>query len=82
MEEAPRYEATYIVSPVARSVPIELLPSDDPDVIAYNECKIALHFADDMCAKMRYHLNIIEQRIINKINSNEDRDKVQHRRKG
>ena len=59
MEEMAPYGVAYIASP-------EEPTSTDPDVIAYNECKIAIHMAEEMLAKMRLHLSLIEQRINNK----------------
>lgn len=52
------YGVAYIASPEE--------PATDPDIVAYNECKIAIHMAKEMLAKMRLHLNLIEQRINNK----------------
>lgn len=59
MEEQAPYHVAYIASP-------EEPTSTDPDVIAYNECKIAIHMAEEMLAMMRLHLTTIEQRIKDK----------------
>lgn len=56
-EDAKRYEVAYIASPE---------PEIDPDVAAYNECKITIHMAEEMLAKMRWHLEAIERRIKDK----------------
>lgn len=58
MEEQAPYHVAYIASPEE--------PSTDPDVVAYNECKVAIHMAEEMLAKMRLHLTTIEQRIKDK----------------
>lgn len=60
-------EPTYIVSPPPRRVPVDLLPADDPDAVAYNECKVALHLMEETTAKMRHHLSLIEQRINDRV---------------
>lgn len=70
MEDSPKYEAAYIVLPAPKSVDVDALPPDDPDVVAYNECRIAIHMAESMLAGMRHHLSIIQQRITDKINNN------------
>lgn len=75
MEETVKYEAAYIVLPVPKSVPVDALPPDDPDMVAYNECRIAIHMAESMLAGMRHHLGIIQQRIINKTNNNNENRK-------
>lgn len=66
MRTEPRHEVAYIVSPPPREMPSVMLPPDDPDMVAYNECRIAIHMAEEMVAKMRHHLAIIQQRIIDK----------------
>lgn len=58
MEEMAPYGVAYIASPEESTT--------DPDVVAYNECKVAIHMAEEMLAKMRLHLNLIEQRINDK----------------
>lgn len=58
MEEMTPYGVAYIASPEESTT--------DPDVVAYNECKVAIHMAEEMLAKMRLHLNLIEQRINDK----------------
>lgn len=60
MEEMAPYGVAYIASPEASTT------ATDPDIVAYNECKVAIHMAEEMLAKMRLHLNLIEQRINNK----------------
>lgn len=45
MEEQAPYHVAYIASPDN--------PTTDPDIVAYNECKIAIHMAEEMLAKMR-----------------------------
>lgn len=58
MEEQASYHVAYIGSAEE--------PATDPDIVAYNECKIAIHMAEEMLAKMRWHLKTIEQRIKDK----------------
>lgn len=58
MEEMAHYGVAYIASPEASTAAT--------DVVAYNECKVAIHMAEEMLAKMRLHLNLIEQRINDK----------------
>ena len=58
MEDQAPYHVAYIASPDN--------PTIDPDVVALNECKIAIHMAEEMLAKMRLHLTTIEQRIKDK----------------
>lgn len=58
MEEQAPYHVAYIASPEESAT--------DPDIVAYNECKIAIHMAEEMLAKLRFHLTTIEQRIKDK----------------
>lgn len=58
MEEMAPYGVAYIASPEESTT--------DPDIVAYNECKVAIHMAEEMLAKMRWHLKTIEQRIKDK----------------
>lgn len=66
LDENTQYEAAYIILPPPREMPAGTLPPDDPDMVAYNECRIAIHMAEEMVAKMRHHLSIIQQRITDK----------------
>ncbi len=66
MRTEPRYEAAYIVSPPPRDMPAGALSPGDPDMVAYNECKVSIHMMEETLARMRHHLAIIQQRIIDK----------------
>lgn len=43
MEEQTPYHVAYIASAEE--------PATDPDIVAYNECKIAIHMAEEMLAQ-------------------------------